>query len=164
MDIQTIETKEMYSEVYAVLNLLGNSFITKLPPSLYSMIQEQKLDTYTPKYTMEIPLSKQNLKKQSVAMITLLQLKYWCRNDEERQNLKNILEENTRKNEQEMREKYSTDNLFKRKSTIQQNDESVERSENIEEEQQERPTAMVEYKESFIRKIINIFKSIFKRR
>ncbi len=160
MDIQTIETKEMYSEVYAVLNLLGNSFITKLPPSLYAMIQEQKLDTYTPKYTMEIPLSQQNLKKQSVAMIALFQLKYWCRNDEERQKLKNIFEENTRKNEQEMREKYSTDNLFKKKNSIQQ---EVESNENLEKIEENTTQAMVEYKESFIKKIINKIKNIFKR-
>ena len=36
-----IKTKETYSEVYSILNLLGESYITKLPKSLYNMIIEE---------------------------------------------------------------------------------------------------------------------------
>lgn len=30
-----VATQEMYSEVYSILNLLGNSYIAKLPKSLF---------------------------------------------------------------------------------------------------------------------------------
>ena len=33
-----IKTKEIYSEVYQVLNLLGNEYIDRLPKSLFNML------------------------------------------------------------------------------------------------------------------------------
>lgn len=38
-----VATQEMYSEVYSILNLLGNSYIAKLPKSLFKMIEEESL-------------------------------------------------------------------------------------------------------------------------
>lgn len=37
-----IKTKEIYSEVYQVLNLLGNEYIDKLPTSLINMLKEKE--------------------------------------------------------------------------------------------------------------------------
>ena len=34
------KTKEIYSEVYQVLNLLGNEYIDKLPKSLFNMLKK----------------------------------------------------------------------------------------------------------------------------
>ena len=56
-----IKTKETYSEVYSILNLLGESYITKLPKSLYNMIIEEKLNEYNPKYSSSIALEQQNI-------------------------------------------------------------------------------------------------------
>ncbi len=38
-----IKTKEIYSEVYQVLNLLGNEYIDKLPKSLFNMLEEKEI-------------------------------------------------------------------------------------------------------------------------
>ena len=35
-----IKTKETYSEVYSILNMLGENYITKIPSKLYQMIKE----------------------------------------------------------------------------------------------------------------------------
>ena len=37
-----IKTKEIYSEVYQVLNLLGNEYIDKLPTSLINMLKKKR--------------------------------------------------------------------------------------------------------------------------
>ena len=58
-----INTKETYSEVYEILNLLGNDYITKLPKSLYAMIQEKRDINYNPKYDLTIPLINKMLEK-----------------------------------------------------------------------------------------------------
>ena len=49
-----VATQEMYSEVYSILNLLGNSYIEKLPKSLFKMIEEEKSSTYNPQYRENI--------------------------------------------------------------------------------------------------------------
>ena len=52
-----IKTKEIYSEVYQVLNLLGNEYIDKLPESLFNMLEEKRNMNYEPKYTEDLPLN-----------------------------------------------------------------------------------------------------------
>ena len=89
-----IETKEIYSEVYQVLNLLGNEYIDKLPSSLFRMVKEKRDSNYVPQYREEIPLNKQNIKKETLAIIALLYLNYWCENEKEKLEIKQILNKN----------------------------------------------------------------------
>ena len=56
-------TKKVYSEVYQVLNVLGDEYIRRLPKSLYNMLEEKRDTTYNPKYTDEITLDMQNINK-----------------------------------------------------------------------------------------------------
>ena len=88
------ETKEIYSEVYSVLNMLGDKYIKKLPVSLFSMIQKERKRLYNPIYSKEIALSNQNIKRESISMIALFHLNYWCNSDKEKQELKRIFKEN----------------------------------------------------------------------
>ena len=60
-----IKTKEIYSEVYQVLNLLGNEYIYKLPTNLINMLKEKREINYNPQYTDDIPLNEQNIKKET---------------------------------------------------------------------------------------------------
>ena len=46
----------------------------------------------------------------------MLKLKYWCKTEEEKEVLLNILNENEKKQQKEISEKYNPDNLFKNKS------------------------------------------------
>ncbi len=108
-----IYTKEMYSEVYGVLNILGNNYISKLPSSLYNMIKEEKLETYNPNYDVTISLYKQNLKRETLSMIALFHLNYWCNSDDEKNKLKELFKSNEEKHQLEIREKYNLDNIFK---------------------------------------------------
>lgn len=43
-------TKEVYSEVYSVLNLSGNSYIERIPKKIYAMIVREKSSTYNPQF------------------------------------------------------------------------------------------------------------------
>ena len=163
-------TKEIYSEVYSILNLLGDSFIDKLPKQLYSLIQKEKSDTYNPTYNSIDNLKDQDIRKESISMIALFHLNYWCNDDEEKQSLKDIFERNEEKHQAEYREKYSVDNLFKRK-----NEKYAIPSESSKETYNSatsyetvdifsKDVSMVKYKEeSFIKKIINKIKSLFKK-
>ena len=58
-----VKTKEIYSEVYQILNLLGNEYISKLPNSLINMLKEKREINYNPEYTDEKPLNEQNIRK-----------------------------------------------------------------------------------------------------
>ena len=145
-----VATQEMYSEVYSILNLLGNSYIAKLPKSLFKMIEEEKSSTYNPQYREDQSLNEQNIKRESLSMIALFHLNYWCNSDEEKEQLKQLLKNNEEKHQAEIREKNNPDNLFKnnKQETIQ---EANVNSNNL---------AIVEYKESILKKFINKIKSL----
>ena len=79
-----IETKEIYSELYQILNLLGAQYIDKLPKSLVNMLEEKRDINYNPKYIDDLPLLKQNIRKETISIIVLLHLNYWCENEDEK--------------------------------------------------------------------------------
>ncbi len=146
-----IKAKEIYSEVYQVLNLLGNDYIDKLPTSLINMLKEKREVNYNSQYTDNIPLNEQNIKKETMSIIVLLYLNYWCKDENEKLEVKNILKENEDKYQMKLREKYNPDNIFK--NHIQ---ETKEINQNVINE-----TAMIPYKESIFMRIINKLKSVF---
>lgn len=141
-----IKTKEIYSEVYQVLNLLGNEYIDKLPNSLFNLLKEKRNANYNPQYTEDIPLNKQNIKKESIAIIALIHLNYWCEDEKEKYELKQVLKNNENKYQQELRNKYNPEDIFKKNNP-----------ENIVENQ----TSIIEYKEPLYKKFINKIKSLF---
>ena len=108
-------TREIYSEVYSVLNILGNKYIDRLPKPLYNMIKKEKENTYNPKYDKTILLTEQNIKNESLSIIALLHLNYWCESNLDKKELLGIFKENENKYQKELREKYNPDNIFKNK-------------------------------------------------
>ena len=146
-----IKTKEIYSEVYQVLNLLGNDYLNKLPDSLINMLREKRDVNYNPQYTADISLNEQNIKKETIFIIVLLYLNYWCKDEKEVLEVKKILKENEDKYQVELREKYNPDNIFK--NNIK---ETKEITQNVINE-----TTMILYKESVFIKIINRLKNFF---
>ena len=59
-----IKIKEIYSQVYGILEMLGNDYITKLPSSLYTMINDERLKEYNPHYDLNMALEQQDIKKE----------------------------------------------------------------------------------------------------
>ncbi len=141
-----IKTKEIYSEVYQVLNLLGNEYIDRLPKSLFNMLEEKRNINYEPKYTEDLPLNKQNIKKETLSIIALLHLNYWCENVNEKKELSQMFKNNEDRYQDELRKKYDPDNIFKK---------------HIQEKIIKNEISLVEYKESIFKRLINKIKSLF---
>lgn len=149
-----IKNKEIYSEVYQVLNLLGNEYIDKLPTRLINMLEKQREINYNPQYTDDIPLAEQNIKKESISIIVLLYLNYWCKDDNEISEVNNILKENENKYQEELRKKYNPDNIFNN----QHKNYSIENTQNHQE------LALTETNNiKWYRKIWELIKNFFKK-
>jgi hypothetical protein len=147
-----IRTKEIYSEVNSVLNTLGEKYILKLPKNLYEMICEEKLNNYNPKYEPNIPLENQKIKRDSIAMIALFHLNYWCDTQEEKDELERLYTKNEDIHREKMKTVYSSDNIFKNDTTnVVKNNQPVNNQQ------------IVEYKkESIFGKILNKIKKLFR--
>lgn len=105
------KTKEMYSEVYGILEVLGEKYINKLPKELYELIKKCKLETYSPKYDIETISEDKSIKRETLSMIALFHLNYWC-DTEEKQELKNLFKRNDEKNFALKRTNYNLSNIL----------------------------------------------------
>ena len=96
-----------------------------------------------------------NLKEKTKDILATIYMKYWC-DSQSKANYSNLLKQNENNYQEELREKYNPDNIFKKNAQTQniiQNDVSKNNvNSNV---------AMVEYKESFFNKILNKIKNIF---
>ena len=109
------KTKEVYSEVYQVLNLLGNDYINELPIDLVNMLRNNRKLDYNPIYIDTVSLSEQNIKKETLSIIVLLYLKYWCIDENEKMEIKNILEKNEEKYKEKFKDMHDFDSFLKNK-------------------------------------------------
>ena len=145
-----ISTKA-YSEVYTIVNLLEDEYKNKVPKKIMDFFDEERDKQDEINIDIEKSLLEQNIQRQTLVMLAILELNYWCDSEEEKQELLKELEENENKNEKEIREKYNPNNIFKNREIIIP-------------EQNKEQTALVEYKEEgIIRRILNKIKKIFRR-
>ena len=147
--INTANISRAYSEVYEFINALGEEYINKLPKSIYDTIKDNRDINYKPEYDKNQKLTNEIISKEALALISAINLQYWCKDVQEKERLKQAYYENTKKEE----EKYSYDNIFKN-NTIQK--------EKIPQESEMENTQIIEYKsENIFEKILSKIKSIF---
>lgn len=139
------ETKKIYSEVYEVLMCLGERFIEKIPYKLMNLIKEEKLDSYNPKYDLSLPLEEQNIKEETIDMIALFYLNYWCESEDEKKAFRKVLQENEEMYQEQLNRKYNTEKMFK--------DKQIENKEN-------KDVQLIEYKKNIFKRIIDKIKII----
>lgn len=135
-----------YSEIYCLLKFFPESYIDKLPKKLLNLIKENSDSKYFIEVDTTKPLEEQDISKETKNTLVVFKYNYWS-DEIEKKNIIEQLNRNENKYQQELREKYNPDNLFKNKATKV---ETLESS-----------VAMVEYKESIFTKIKNWFRRTF---
>lgn len=111
----SIKTRQAYSEIDEFLELLTDEQKNKIPFKLRELFKEEKDKDYRKVIDPRIPIREQNLREETLALIALLNLQYWCEDDEEKKRLTQIYAKNERVHNELLREKYNPDNLFKSK-------------------------------------------------
>jgi len=144
-------TMEAYAEVDTVLNLMDKKYLEEIPVKLRELFSKEKSKEYIKEIVSNKPLKEQNLKEETLSILAVLNYNYWCKDEVHKKELLELYSENERKFQDELREKYNPDNIFKKH--IQEN--------KIEESTVKEEVALVENKESIFKKFINKIKSIF---
>lgn len=141
----------VYSEVYSVLNLLDENDLRRIPEDILFFIKANMSEDvdYMDKNQS---LDEIKITREAEDMLALLTYHYLC-DDTEKVEVNKIMEENEKKHQEELKEKYNPDNVFNnlKSSEEQSNSSTIETSE------------IIVTKESFISKIINKLKGFFKK-
>ena len=142
-----------YSEVYEILNLMEDEDKKRVPQEVRDFFEDQRMKEYKPKIRTDIPLTEQNLRRETVVLLTILVINYWCDSEEEKQSFIDELEKNE-KIKMKLQEKYNPDNLFKNRKKTKE-DVVMEQVENVE---------MIQYKENLFTKLKKWFKKMFNKK
>lgn len=140
-----IKTRQAYSEIDEFLGLLSEEQRNEIPKKLRDFFKEEKDQEYFKNIDKDIPIKDQNLKEETLSIIALLNLQYWCKDEEEKKRLQEIYAQNEKEYQDMLYEKYNPNDIFKKKegTTIENNNEIKEKMQ------------MVEYKDSVFKRKIN---------
>ncbi len=135
-----MESALAYSEVYEIINLIGEEYKNKIPTELLQMIDEERDKEYKPNINTKRPLKEQNIHQRTYDILGMLQLNYWCNDENEKKELIKKFKENDKKREKEIYEKYNPDNIFKKNNTNEEHKQVKE---------------LIKYEESPLKKFLN---------
>lgn len=146
-----LDTMMAYSEVHEILNLLDKEYKERVPEKITTFFEEERLKDYKPEIDTETPLIEQNLKRETIILLAILNMNYWCDTPEEKQEILDELSQNE-KERQDLLDKYNPDNMFKKRP----------------EEKQEFPhteeLSVIKYKKpNFIQKLLSKIARLFKK-
>lgn len=128
-----------------ILNLIDSEMKNKVSADFIKFIKEEKDNEYKPNIKQDIPLEEQNILPETIDILALLKLNYWC-NEEEKKELLELLNKNEQKFQKEAKEKYDIDKLFKTNKTK----EIINLPERVE-------------SEKFVNKLIKFIKNIIRK-
>lgn len=143
-----VDVAKRLVEVDEVLKYLKVDELKKIPEEIRQMIKANKDKDYIWKYDETKKLKNQNLSRDTFAFLSYLNMEYLL-NEEQKKLMNQIHMENERKEEEIKSEKYKTDDLFKKNTN------------KIETQNRQVELEMLEYKENFLKRIINKIKKFF---
>ena len=110
------------AEANEILNYVENKYISKIPTDFFEMIRTYKTESCNFKYDITKSLSEQECHKETLELLSYINYNFWL-DEKEKDNYKKIYYNNFIKIEDEKREKYNPDNLFKEKNENNTNKE-----------------------------------------
>lgn len=149
--MENIEYSKSLYQLSEILKYIEPNLKARIPKKFISYFETNKLKDYNWSIDKSVPLEKQDLLPTTKEILTVLYKDYMC-NDIERFELEKTLKDNEIKYQNELKEKYNPDNLFKNKQKEVEN--AITENET---------TSVVAYKESFIKSIISKIKLFFHR-
>lgn len=146
----SVEFSECITETLDILKHMENSYIEKIPRKFMVFLENNKSTNYISNLDHSKKVNEMILKEKTKDILAIIYMKYWC-TEEEKHAYNELLQENEKKYQDELRKKYNVDNIFQKTNQFEKTMQN-----NI-----TNNVAIVEYKESIFKKLINKIKNIF---
>ena len=153
-----LENKDIFKEVLVILSYFNEDVTDKIPRNVFNKIKDIAADSKENFYIdPNKSLDEQDISEQSKDLISLIYYDYMA-TEEEKVEISKLWNENEKKYQQELKNKYSDYDLFKKqvKNVIRDENKKVEKTTS---------TEMIEYKKyTIFDKIKRFLKKVFKKR
>ena len=147
--------KRAYAEVDEFLSLLDIDTQNEIPIELREFFSKNKDESYKKEIDINIPIREQNLMKETLAIIAFLNLKYWCKDPNEKMKLKKIYEQNEKK--------YTTNNEKSATLEVEKIVENIEKKENLNKKSGKKTETqeLVKVENSLIKRLLSMIRRMF---
>ena len=98
------EMKYAYTEVYEIINWLGDEYKNKVPKKVMDLIKGERRIDYRPQIDFKQPLNTQPLKQETKNLIAYLNYYYWCTDERRKADIIAKIEQNVAKRKQREKE------------------------------------------------------------
>ena len=144
------------AEAYKIMSYMDKDIVMKVPIEILNYIKDNRDKNYKTSIDINDIFNPDNIQQETMDLLAWIDVKFWMSEEKKEE----LLEEYQR----EQREKYNPDNLFnnRRNTNIQGTTKENIESESMANE--EKYIALQNEKSSFVRKIINRIKNIFKHK
>ena len=141
---------EVYVDISIIIKMMPIEMREKISKSFINFIERNKSNSYISNINPNIPIGKQNIRKETKEMLGIIYRDFLCSNEERNRLLKQE-EYEIKQYEEELRQKYNLNYLFKGHNELMQ-DEFQEINDNV---------SLVHYKENNFKRFLNKIKNIF---
>lgn len=149
------ELSEGISETLDILNHMDKTYIDRIPKKIIEFLNNNKSADYVSNLDHSKKINEMNLKEKTKDILAIIYMNYWC-DLQEKANYSKLLKQNEYSYQEVLREKYNSDNIFKKNNQTQHIIQDIISKEVVNDN-----TTIVEYKESFFKKLIIKIKNIF---
>ena len=142
--------KLAYSEVYLFLNMLGKSYIEKISNTVYETIKNNRDLSYKPNIQVVNGNLNYEFSREALALISALNLQYFCNSKLEKQKYMKIYIENEKQEQERLKELY---NPYKKFKKLEDTTNNIKENSLIE----------IKTENTFVKKIKQLILKIFKK-
>lgn len=150
----SVKDANAMAEVIYYLKGIRQEDVDKIPKKFIQFLNENASKEYICNFDYNRPLKELNILDETRGIIGMICYNYWCVTEQQKELYLKKLSQNEQQYQEILHEKYNLDNLFKNRKQ-----EYVEETQNIANE-----VAMVEYRGSTLKKVINKIKYFFIRK
>lgn len=115
------ELSEGISETIDILSHMDKTYIDKIPKKFIEFLENNKTANYISNLDHSKKINEMNVKEKTKDILAIIYLMYWCDNDK-KSDYARLVKHNNEKHQQELREKYNPNDLFKNRvqTTVKQ--------------------------------------------
>ena len=113
------------TETLHYLKGISNDDINKIPNKFMTFLKNNVSKNYECSFDYTKPLKEFSLKDETIGLIAIICLNYWCETEEQKNSFKKHLYENEIKYQENLRKQYNIDNIFKKEEKIIKTEEIV---------------------------------------
>lgn len=157
IDVVSEDYRIAATEVLDMIEHFSLNATNRIPLQLLEFFKEVSIEDYKPEFDYSVGLEKINFSPKTKALLAMIYRNYLC-SEEECKEFDQKIFGNEEKYQQELREKYNPDNIFKNTKKQQ----ALQAKKN-EKEENDQTMELIEYKEKWYHKILKKFLMFFKK-